>query len=424
MIAALGKQISQLTAADIQELIAKGWSEDENVEFKSELAARQDAKDSWYTGGKVGDLAKEKLFKEIIAFGNRSGGRLFLGVQESVEKPPRATQITHVPRCHDLAEILERSARDLIEPPLSSFTVGSVITQPDGTGGVVIFEVGASVAAPHRSKIDRQCYIRRGAESRPMTMTEIQDVTLRLSRHLDEVTKRFEDRQQIFEKWLYSAKPETHRFLGLRVTAIPVGARLHIPRVFKNSDVVTPVRQLAGRSHGIWNLPITLTPFDPGANERSILRGTRRSSDDGLSANYYTVWCDGVIEIGYKEYWNVHNQNRLFLSNILGSLANDILGVERFRYAAAAPGVEYGIELELVSGGVGDKSELKIVGLSGDHVGIIKASEMPLVLEKISLGDRDEAVNSVLADILDVCEYPHFPRAASCHQLGLGDGNP
>jgi len=137
----------------------------------------------------VEELAKERLFKEIVAFANRSGGRLFLGIQESPEKPPKAKQITPVPRCHDLAEILERSARDQIEPPLSSFAVHGVVTEADGFGGVVVFDVGRSVLAPHRSKIDLHCYIRRGTESRPMTMTEIQDVMLHLGRHLDGVAK-------------------------------------------------------------------------------------------------------------------------------------------------------------------------------------------------------------------------------------------
>jgi hypothetical protein len=409
LLAALRNPIAELKAEDIQELAAQELSEDENVEFKSELAARQNAKDPWYTGGKVGDFAKEKLLKEIIAFANRSGGRIFLGVQESAEKPPRAKQITHVPRCHDLAEILERSARDLIEPSLSAFAARGVVTEADGSG-VVVFEVVRSVNAPHRSKIDRQCYIRRGTESKPMTMTEIQDVTLRLMRHFDEVSKRFEDRRQIFGKWLYSSKPDTHRFMGLRITAIPVSDRLYVPSVFRNADVVTPVRQYGGKSQGIWDFPILLTPYEPGENERSILRGTRRSSDDGLSTNYYAVWCDGAIEIGYKEYWNVPNGNRLYLNNVLGSLANVIFGVERFRNAAAGPSVEYGIEVELISGGVGDYSELKIIGLAGDHIGVINASDMPVLLERISLGDRDEVLNLVLADILDVCEYPRLPR--------------
>jgi hypothetical protein len=418
MIAALSKPIGELAAEDIHELVAKGWSENENVEFKSELTGSRkrkgndepDAKDPWYRGGDVGVPAKEKIFKEIVAFANRSGGRLFIGIQETAEKPSRAKQIMHLPRCHDLAEILERSARDLIEPPLSSFTVHGVVTEADGSSGVVVFEVGRSVAAPHRSKIDSQCYIRRGTESRPMTMTEIQDVTLRLSRHLDEVTKRFEDRRQNFEKWLYSGKPETHRFNGLRISAIPVSDRLHISRVFRNSDVVSPFRHLGGRVHGIWEFPFELTFSDPGESERSILRGTRRSRDKGLSTTYCSVWCDGVIELGCKEYWKVQGEDRLFLSDILGSLANVVLGVERFRNAAASHDIEYGIEVELVSGVTGGYSELKIIGLHGEHVGIIRAREMPLLLEKISLGNRDDAMNLVLTDILDVCEFPQLPR--------------
>ena len=88
MIAALSKPIDDLKSEDLQELVSKGWSESENVEFKSGLSARQNAKDPWYGGGKVEELAKERLFKEIVAFANRSGGPSITAVQESAQKPP------------------------------------------------------------------------------------------------------------------------------------------------------------------------------------------------------------------------------------------------------------------------------------------------------------------------------------------------
>jgi hypothetical protein len=410
MIAALTKPVNEVKLEDLKELVARGWTENENVEFKSRLAARQGIEDPWYTGGRVVDFAKEKLFKEIVGFANSSGGRLFLGIRESAVRPAKATQITHLPKCHDLAEILERFARDLIEPSLPSLRVTGIITEADQTGGVVILEAGASVKAPHRSKLDLQCYVRRGAETRPMTMTEIQDLTLYLSRHLDEVKRVFEDWRQAFEKWLNTGKPVTHRSTGLRVTAIPVGSRLQIPRVYRNPDVVAGLRQLRGRSSGIWTLDFVLNPFDPGQDERSILRGTRRSSGDKLEATYHSIWSSGVIEIGHKEYWNTQNQNRIYLSKILGSLANVILDVERFREAAAAPDVEYGIEVQLVSGGTGDHSDLGIAGLTAENLGFIRSSDMPFLPDRISLGDKQEAINWLLADILDTCEYPYSPR--------------
>jgi len=123
MIPAITKPLDELTQQDLETLRDKKWPESQNVEFKRGLSAEKGRPDPWYADGKVGEYAKQKLFKEIVALANSSGGRLFLGVGESSDKPPVAETICPLPRCHDLAESLERSAYDWIEPSLTPMKV-------------------------------------------------------------------------------------------------------------------------------------------------------------------------------------------------------------------------------------------------------------------------------------------------------------
>lgn len=104
MIGALTKPLEGITAGDLEELTQRGWPESENVEYKAELHRRHgEEPDPWYTNGGISDASKKKVFKELVAFANTSGGRLFLGISKTSEKPPRAESIQAVPRCAELA---------------------------------------------------------------------------------------------------------------------------------------------------------------------------------------------------------------------------------------------------------------------------------------------------------------------------------
>jgi hypothetical protein len=104
MLPALTKPLESLTAADLEELIRRRWPESENVEYKSEFhRERPNQPDSWYSGGNIFQQAKNKIFKELIAFANTSGGRLFLGITETRDRPPRADTIQPVPRWVEVA---------------------------------------------------------------------------------------------------------------------------------------------------------------------------------------------------------------------------------------------------------------------------------------------------------------------------------
>jgi predicted HTH transcriptional regulator len=145
MIALFTKSIELLTAEDVTGVV--GWPESLTVEFKEALPARDGRNDAWLGGGAVEQYARDKLFKEVVAFANTSGGHLLLGVAETKDAPPAAAALTPVPRCIDLAERLSRVAQ-VIDPPIPLLLVRGIPVQDDA--GVVVFRVPASRAAPHR----------------------------------------------------------------------------------------------------------------------------------------------------------------------------------------------------------------------------------------------------------------------------------
>lgn len=72
MIPAITKALDELNQQDLETLCAKKWPESQNVEFKRGLSDEKGRQDPWYSDGKVGDYAKQKLFKEIVALANSS----------------------------------------------------------------------------------------------------------------------------------------------------------------------------------------------------------------------------------------------------------------------------------------------------------------------------------------------------------------
>lgn len=119
MLAAITKPLEAIVAADLRELAQKRWPESENIEYKGELHRGQDNKpDAWYSGGNLSRASQEKIFKELVAFANTSGGRLFLGIGETRERPPCADAILPIPRCADLAKGLSKQSSVALTPLL------------------------------------------------------------------------------------------------------------------------------------------------------------------------------------------------------------------------------------------------------------------------------------------------------------------
>ena len=101
------KNLSQLTADDIDWLVESEIQEGQDIDFKRDLPTENGQKDRWHSkGDKIGDYAKTLIVREIVAFANAQGGSLVLGVDESADKPSRAAKLAPIPNAIELADRL------------------------------------------------------------------------------------------------------------------------------------------------------------------------------------------------------------------------------------------------------------------------------------------------------------------------------
>ena len=360
MIEVLSKPADQIRISDIKSLIDSQVPESEQIEFKKSLPARKNSTDPWIEGkNTIGDRAKNEILEEVVAFANAYGGVCVLGIKESSTKPPVAAEISPIPRCAELAERLKLVFRDCVEPQLPQIEVIPIKT--DGESGVIIIRVGQSRLAPHRVTRTLACPIRRSDRCEKMTMRQIQDLTLNISRGLERLKERFSERSERFQREFERIDAPKKSF-GIRATAIPVGDEIRFDRVFRHhriiEDLCEPWRPALQRKDGTRIYDASYT--EPGSRWRPILRGARAECypEDNYPQKvskqiYREIHCDGLIELGHL---STYNQERETLSlppaYPLVLFANLIAQAHRVRNQAGVPVAEYAVEVEIYVKGV------------------------------------------------------------------------
>ncbi len=206
------KPLADIEWSDLQRLIELGREEDDRIEFKSSFKGQDDYAS---LNDNQRQRALDSLAREVIAFLNTRGGDLIVGIDESDGPRPTAANFQSIKEPADAADRVARGLAALIEPAQTNISVRGVISPADSSEGVLIIRVEASIRAPHRSKRTLDCYARRGSESVPMAMDEIQDLTINRTRLRLEQTE-FLDRQ--FADF-HAGKLE-HRDLGNEVVHV------------------------------------------------------------------------------------------------------------------------------------------------------------------------------------------------------------
>ena len=187
-------ELSTVSWADIESLVAAGREEDDAIEFKRSFKGGND-----YLA--LSDRSKEQaldaIAREAIAFLNTRGGDIVIGIKEAGGAHPRAEAITPIMNPQETAERLARGLSAVIEPAQTNLTVRALASPDDQQLGIIIVRARGSLRAPHRSKRTLEAYARRGSESVPMAMDEIQDLTLYRTRirneQLDLLDRQFAD---------------------------------------------------------------------------------------------------------------------------------------------------------------------------------------------------------------------------------------
>ena len=405
MIGVLSKPRDEIDISDIQDLIDSEVPEGEQIEFKRELQARGNGSpDPWMSDqSSIGDRAKNQILEEAVAFANAHGGALLLGIKESKSKPPVAAEISLIPRCAELAERLKLIFRDCVEPQLPVLDIFAVPT--DGESGVVIIHVGRSRNAPHRNMKTLVCPIRRADRCEEMSMREIQDMTLNVSRGLERLDKRLAERSERFQEEFNRLKTPDDAF-GIRMTAAPVGEGIRFDRVYGQGRIMQELDvpwSVVGRqsSNGTQNLE-TPTYFPP-QYWRPILRGARAEIDNIYSAEiphlqiaYRELHCDGLIEMGFLSVGSSFREWPFPPDWPIVIFANLAVWADYVRKQADSPVAEYVLEVEICTlgntaihiGRDGSRSRAMFSGIR--HLENLFPKLFDLKFPRYPLGDSDE----------------------------------
>ena len=132
--------------------------------------------------------------------------------------------------------------RDCVEPQIPRVEIVAVPTC--GDGGVVVIRTGRSRMAPHRVKPTRKCPIRRSDRCEEMTMREIQDLTLNLSRGLERLERRLRMRSERFAREFKCLATPDQAF-GIRATAVPIGEDIQFDRVYGEDNLYEPWHRIS-----------------------------------------------------------------------------------------------------------------------------------------------------------------------------------
>ena len=391
MIEVLSKPADQVRVGDIESLIESEVPEGEQIEFKESLPTPGDSTDPWMSGeNRIGEPAKKKILKEVTAFANAYGGVLLLGIEESDTQPPVAAKISPIPRCAELAERLKLVFRDRVEPQLPRIEIFAV--QTEGDKGVVLIRVGKSRLAPHRVTKTLVCPIRRADRCEEMTMREIQDMTLNVSRGLERLERRLSERAERFhQEFKRLENPEDA--CGVRLTAMPVGDEIRIDRVFRQGKIAEefhePWRKVLDHNKYLqdnfatapihWRPMLRAARAEPGLNPDSNNHSYNR---------YREIHCDGLVELGFVSGLLDFDKKYLYFEEELSLIffANLVVWADRVRIQALSPTVEYVLEVEIRTVG-------RTVSITRGGAYLALGTLQPgstTLFPRYSLGDRDE----------------------------------
>ncbi len=300
---------------------------------------------------------------------------------------------------------MELVFRDCVEPQLPRIEIFAV--QTEGDKGVVLIRVGKSRLAPHRVTKTRVCPVRRADRCEEMTMREIQDMTLNVSRGLERLERRLSERTKRFHlEFKRRGSPENA--YGIRLTAVPIGDEIRFERVFRQGglaeDLDIPWLTVSHQQGN--DISDLETPLDfHSACWRPILRGARKEihSDPPMISRefiYRELYCDGLVELGFIMR-RLDGVNYFISPDWLVFLfVNLIKHAHHVRNKSGFPVAEYAIEVAIFAVGtsipvalkskLGLRSKSHILDESLESHGSRVLHSNPIKFPQYSLGDLDE----------------------------------
>lgn len=262
--------------------------------------------------GEVSPDFANNFSKQLSAFANGAGGRLFIGLADD------GTIDGGVPielKRGGIRSWLEDVAVDLLDPPLAGFSVHEVLAGSEDSPikpghGVYVIEVSSSEAAPHQA-LDHRYYLRIAGKSRPMGHVHIQDILRRTVHprvHVRRLAPYGPEERVTTDRRGPKVQIAFRMFLrnhGRRL-ARHVGAEVILPRPLVNADVRT--RTASEQDVSITQRPGTVNffryhphPLFPGQDIYflqfwvSLHRGNLDAVASGMANVRWKVYADDAI---------------------------------------------------------------------------------------------------------------------------------
>ena len=414
MTATLTKPTNQLNSDDIQELVSASVPEGLHIEFKESLPSKEGSH-PWMQGdNEIGNYTRDEILKEVVGFANSYGGALVLGIAENrCKKPPVAENVRPIPRPAELAERFRHIFRDCIEPQLPTLEIESV--PMDNDNGVIVFRTRRSTYGPHRVKSTLICPVRRADRCDSMSMREIQDMTLNLTRGTERLERRLQERSRKFKEEFKHLETPDDAF-GFRMTAIPIGEEVRFEAVYSGGKLIeelNPPEVQVDREGNDQKYSLRKIPIQQRIQSddwRPMLRAARvedyRDTDQRLQQRAYVeIHADGLLEWGFvsnRHYRHCdeersQSEEHFDSETPVSTLARLLVWAGRVREHVSAPGVEYAVQPQFLV----TADNVSVIGADGKMlVGTITrdSTSFPLYSLEAS-GNIEEVVSRFEVDL-------------------------
>lgn len=283
--------------------------------------------------------AIDALAREVIAFLNSTGGDVVVGAQERSNEEPIIEAFTLIPNANAVADRLSQSLSALIEPAQSLIHVRAICPD-EQSSGVLVIRANSSVRAPHRSRRSKEAFTRRGRETSPMSMDEIQDLTIRrASNRASKEAELLRRLREIEQNRLFRENLPSNR-IHFRLSFMPfTDLALSL-----NDDLLTKFLGRVPRlSDGTTQVENDVFLRELFGQWRPILRGRRvfQNVTNSDNAEYLSkeIYENGVMISDFAMRTDIRKAENFALSMhnewFLGYLANSIESMKRVVEAAA-----------------------------------------------------------------------------------------
>ena len=200
---------------------------------------------------------------------------------------------------------------------------------------MIVFRAGKSRLAPHRITKTLVCPVRWADRCEKMTMREIQDMTLNVTRGLERLERLLEKRAERFrEDFKCLSSPEDA--FEIRLTAAPVGDETRFDHVFHQGTVINNFdigwRTVSVQTdNGERNLEFSHHWLP--TSWRPILRGARAETSPAQDSyiGYRELHCDGLIEWGLVSVSSIFRQYLLSPDWLIIMFANVAVWADHVR---------------------------------------------------------------------------------------------